>query len=183
MSAPAVGGPLNGHLSSDHQIRLSSPPETLQTKNQFPDAQQNAVAPSSPSPSEDHEDVLNGIDRRPDEFSSDASGEENVSEDAEFELQPVAHSPRHDGEDDHLSSGESSRAPKRKAPAEEDEFIKANPELYGLRRSVCFAELLKYLTLEDCIKLTRNIRLDLENSVKSYATIPSHLRQYFGLML
>ena len=78
---------------------------------------------------------------------SDASADDNASEDGDFDMQQSSPS-RHDDHDDleiiddtvpsptRASSSESSRPVKRKANVEEDEFIKANPELYGLRRSV-----------------------------------------------
>jgi len=68
--------------------------------------------------------------------SSDDDNAKNESEDAEFDIeespQPVAEHVQRS------SSIESRRPPKRKLPAEEDPHILANPELYGLRRSVCY---------------------------------------------
>lgn len=78
---------------------------------------------------------------------SEASPDDNASDDADFDMQQSSPS-HHDDHDDlevldegiptptRASSSESSRPAKRKANVEEDEFIKANPELYGLRRSV-----------------------------------------------
>lgn len=79
---------------------------------------------------------------------SDASADDNASDDGDFDMQQSSPS-RHEDQDDleviddvlptptRASSSDSSRPPKRKAKVDEDEYIKANPELYGLRRSVC----------------------------------------------
>lgn len=68
--------------------------------------------------------------------SSDDDGKDE-SEDADFDIeespQPVVERAQRS------SSVESRRPTKRKLPAEEDPHILANPELYGLRRSVCLA--------------------------------------------
>ena len=73
------------------------------------------------------------------EVHSESSGAEaqDASDDADFDMEdspaPVASSGRRD---DRSSSAESRRPPKRKLGVEDDEHILANPELYGLRRSV-----------------------------------------------
>lgn len=68
--------------------------------------------------------------------SEDASGEE----DADFS-EDMSPAEDMDGVTAHnassSSSEHSSRSRKRKASFDDDEYIKANPELYGLRRSVC----------------------------------------------
>lgn len=64
-----------------------------------------------------------------------------------------------------LSSSEGSRrSSKRKASFEEEDFMKRNPELYGLRRSVC---------------LLSDLGVILANSAKgSFATKPSSGKQF-----
>lgn len=73
------------------------------------------------------------------------SSDEDASHDPDFEMQesPASEPENHDDNNDEddlmptrASSTDSNRAGKRKAPAEEDDYIRANPELYGLRRSV-----------------------------------------------
>jgi chromodomain-helicase-DNA-binding protein 1 len=64
----------------------------------------------------------------------------NGSEDAEFDMDdsPVAATAANgrNGRNDRSTSHDSRRPPKRKVGHEIDEDIMANPELYGLRRSV-----------------------------------------------
>jgi chromodomain-helicase-DNA-binding protein 1 len=56
------------------------------------------------------------------------------SDDGDYEMDTTL--PDHNAEQsDHSDSSHSTRAPKRKAPVEEEEEIYNNPELYGLRRS------------------------------------------------
>ena len=71
---------------------------------------------------------------------ADSSAEEDneVSDDADFDAEdsPVAsHSDA--AQDERSESNDSHRAAKRKVGGGENEYIAANPELYGLRRSVC----------------------------------------------
>jgi len=74
--------------------------------------------------------------------SSDSSGSENNdgSDDADFDMEesPAA-APTHTARIDRSTSHDSRRPTKRKLGFEDDEHILANPELYGLRRSVCMA--------------------------------------------
>lgn len=69
------------------------------------------------------------------------SSDQDASHDADFEMQESAPSDQDDHDDlmptpTRASSTDSNRTAKRKAPVDEDDFIRANPELYGLRRSV-----------------------------------------------
>lgn len=63
----------------------------------------------------------------------DAPGEEDADFDEDTPLHDESEGMRHD----RSSSEESSRPPKRKADdVDDEEYMKQNPELYGLRRSV-----------------------------------------------
>jgi len=87
-----------------------------------PDADANG------SPTEKHEMEY--------ENASDSEND-NSSDDGDFDAAESPASPRSNGEDVRASSPESRPAPKRKAAhVIEDEFMRENPELYGLRRSV-----------------------------------------------
>lgn len=68
--------------------------------------------------------------------ASEQSSDDNASDDGDFDMEESLPSQNEDAAEDHASSTDSNQTSKRKAPVEEDEFIKANPELYGLRRSV-----------------------------------------------
>jgi chromodomain-helicase-DNA-binding protein 1 len=67
---------------------------------------------------------------------SEQSTPDNADEDGDFDMQESLPSQHDETAEDHASSTDSNRASKRKAPMGEDDYIKANPELYGLRRSV-----------------------------------------------
>lgn len=67
---------------------------------------------------------------------SDGSDEDNASDDGDFDMQPSPASHHEEAADDRASSSDSNRGSKRKAPVDDEDYIKANPELYGLRRSV-----------------------------------------------
>lgn len=101
------------------------------------EAQDNPPAISrSPSISQNDQDELNGVDEGHDVEGSDVPTPDNASEDADFDGQPSPQSQPDETMDDRPSSSDSNRAPKRKAAVVEDDFMRANPELYGLRRSV-----------------------------------------------
>ena len=108
-------------------------------------------ARNSPSPSptptghESSEDAEAELDvNGPGESSGD---EAQASDDADYDMEESAAASQSDeNRDDRSTSRESRRAPKRKAVAEEDEYIRENPELYGLRRSVCSLTLLKFFS-------------------------------------
>lgn len=89
-------------------------------------------AAASPSP---HQDTREDDDSDASPSSPDAQEE---SEDADFDMEDSpAPVPSSGGERDARSTSTESRRPaKRKAGVVEEEHILANPELYGLRRSV-----------------------------------------------
>ncbi|KAI1202343.1 CHD1-like protein [Nemania serpens] len=99
----------------------------------------DSASPSpSPSPSpashKSSDDAEAELDlNEPIESSDDQA---QASDDADYDIEESqAASQSEEHRDDRSTSRESRRAPKRKAPAEEDEYIRENPELYGLRRS------------------------------------------------
>lgn len=69
--------------------------------------------------------------------SSD-SDNDNASEDADFDVEESPAASHSDAaQDERSASNDSRQSSKRKVEAEEEDYIAANPELYGLRRSVC----------------------------------------------
>ncbi len=89
----------------------------------------------SPQPNDGTADLGGAADFEENTASSDNDG----SEDADFDMEEDGLTPQSEGAAplaDNSSSQGSRRGSKRKAAIEEDEYIKANPELYGLRRSV-----------------------------------------------
>lgn len=89
----------------------------------------------SPATSANHQPEFGAQDTEESESSAaDAQGE---SDDADFDMEESPAAPAPNGErHDRSSSVESRRPAKRKLGVKEDEYILANPELYGLRRSV-----------------------------------------------
>jgi chromodomain-helicase-DNA-binding protein 1 len=70
--------------------------------------------------------------------ASSESDNDNQSDDADFDMEGSPAASHSDGAQDERSASNSSRqSTKRKTTNDEEDYIKANPELYGLRRSVC----------------------------------------------
>ncbi|KAM5351698.1 hypothetical protein ACJ41O_004421 [Fusarium nematophilum] len=102
------------------------------------DAHNHTLDQPSPSPSDDANDANDASNMVHDDThmsESEQSSEDNASDDADFDMEESLPSQNDDAVEDRASSTDSNKASKRKAPIEEDEYIKANPELYGLRRS------------------------------------------------
>lgn len=71
--------------------------------------------------------------------SSDNDEPNNASEDADFDMEDSPAPSQSDAHHEETSTSNSSRrAPKRKVTADEEDYMRENPELYGLRRSVCY---------------------------------------------
>ncbi|KAL8733731.1 MAG: hypothetical protein Q9166_001924 [cf. Caloplaca sp. 2 TL-2023] len=123
LSPPPFHNSLNHVITSDSESDLS---EAIDAPN----------TASSSSPTQDGENGANDIYKADDSESShneDAIG----SDDAEYESEhspPPAVQPA--ACDTRSSSETSSRSGKRKASVDDDDFILADPELYGLRRSI-----------------------------------------------
>lgn len=68
--------------------------------------------------------------------ASSESDNDNQSDDADFDMEASPAASHSDGAQDERSASNSSRqSTKRKTTNDEEDYIKANPELYGLRRS------------------------------------------------
>jgi chromodomain-helicase-DNA-binding protein 1 len=128
---------MNGHPSPDQADNSSVASQRRRSDSDNSDVNNHPSGNRSPSLSGDANGARNGTDDDIDMDESDVPTPDNASEDADFDMKE---SPSSQHEDDVLqecaSSTDSSRAPKRKAAVVEDEFMRANPELYGLRRSV-----------------------------------------------
>jgi len=104
----------------------------------------------SPATSSNHQSEFGGQETD----ASDSSPEnQNGSDDADFDLEdspaPAATNP---SRDDRSTSIESRRPAKRKHGVESDHF-NANPELYGLRRSVCISDVCTHIYQANCTSL------------------------------
>ncbi|KAH0427281.1 chromo domain-containing protein 1 [Colletotrichum camelliae] len=138
MSSPLEPGPTNGFRSPQGGSPSPIVARGHQSDSDLSDVHDNAAVPVSSSPSPDPNDSTGYINGAPDFAESDSSGDDNnASDDADFDMDDDAASiVQSDGAGDaHSSSNDSQRPSKRKVAAREDEYIKANPELYGLRRS------------------------------------------------
>lgn len=134
-SPPSDASPVNGHASplADGENNIMDHGD--QTDSDLSDVQAAEAEPSSDTP-EAEEVTVKNLELQVGEPSD--SSEEDASADADFDMDDSPQSPQSDQEDDQPSESSSSRHPqKRKAPtAAEEDFMRDNPELYGLRRSV-----------------------------------------------
>lgn len=141
MSSPALGSPINGHVTEDDENDSHNPTQRFRSNS---DASNRSLTPSQqPSPVESFRGVSHGANKISDDDrmseSADSSADD-ASHDADYEVHNEPPSPKdHDAEPrGRASSSDSNQASKRKASVDEEEYIRANPELYGLRRSVCY---------------------------------------------
>jgi chromodomain-helicase-DNA-binding protein 1 len=122
-------------MTDADSIRPTLPPS--RSESDLSDLNDIPVADASPSsarhngpPSDD--DAIHDMATSELEEDEDAPGEEDGDFDAESPAAERANGMVHDGSS---SEGESRRG-KRKAEVDDEELMKLNPELYGLRRSV-----------------------------------------------
>ena len=137
-----MASPVNGHLSPDDADMSTIVAEPIRIDADVPDTVHSLADGQSPSPTSSTPeipiyDASGQVDGRKGPSQSDESSEHDAPGDADFDARESVPSPRDaDADVDRESSSDSIRPSKRKAPVSEDDFIKANPELYGLRRSV-----------------------------------------------
>lgn len=138
MSSPEVAGPTNGHSSQYEVISSMAAVESGQSDIDLPDARHSSAARSSPADSDlPVQETPDYADERLAYSQSDISEERHASQDADYDMhEAVASQPDDDDDQSRESTPNSNRPSKRKALVSEDDYIKANPELYGLRRSV-----------------------------------------------
>jgi hypothetical protein len=109
-----------------------------QSDSDLSDVQEPPPARPSSSPEPEPVELTGELADGQDFAESEDSSDGNASDDADFDMEDDVPSPQSEpaADDAESSSRDSSRAAKRKAATNEDAYIKANPELYGLRRSV-----------------------------------------------
>lgn len=139
MSGSPESGPANGHVSP---VATSVAVQLLDPEPSDSDLS-DVQAPDVASPSSDSANNLDSTahDGRADDFDGASSPSDNgASDDADFdEVVDSPASPRSDGPAERAASAsdDSRAAPKRKAGGGlEEDYMRENPELYGLRRSV-----------------------------------------------
>lgn len=141
MSASPVSSPANGHVSpvaNTVSVQLLDPEPSDSDLSDAPAA--DIESPSSNSPGDVDQA---GADARADDFDDpSSSSEEDAPNDGDFDdvaehASPGSHNGEIEAAASAASSDDSRTTSKRKAdPIDEDDFIRDNPELYGLRRSV-----------------------------------------------
>jgi chromodomain-helicase-DNA-binding protein 1 len=127
----------NGHSSDIDENHLRPSPQLARSESELSDLNDLPTNTNvSLTPQEDvdpsDDDAIHDMATSELDEDDDAEGEE----DAEFSEQSPAPEAVDGMRHDRLSSEDSLRPSKRKADVDDDEYMKQNPELYGLRRSV-----------------------------------------------
>lgn len=145
MSTSVEGGPLNGHLSPEPEYERDAHSEPAQSDSDLSDAHREPVDEPSPTPSNSVQNTSKYADGEVDlSASDDEPTPDNAFEDAEFDMEESPPSQHDDAVETRSSSSDSNRASKRKVSAAEDHYMRENPELYGLRRSVSIKSLAEF---------------------------------------
>ncbi len=133
---PTPSYPLsNGHSAPLENSPLINDDAPYDSESDLSDVAIHIVDEPSPAPSSNNQPEFGAQDS--DDSESSAAEPQDGSEDADFDMEDSpAPAPTTAERHDRSTSTESRRPAKRKM-ALEDEHILANPELYGLRRSVC----------------------------------------------
>lgn len=156
MSASPESSPVNGHASPTPESSVANGVASgHQSESDLSDVEPNYAGAASRSDSPDPEDEDDDDDDEApvvDDFEDEPSepSDNDASEDADFDDVQSDADADADGDADpdvvaadpeepeDSESGDSRHAPKRKASVvAEDDYMRSNPELYGLRRSVC----------------------------------------------
>lgn len=137
----------NGHHSPLDELDVDNVADNAQSESDLSEVNDTVVAQPLPSisayPHHSREGDKVDMDS-PDAAESSEDGIDNASDDADFDMEDSPAASQSDAaQDDRSASNESRPAAKRKVPiiVEEDEFMRTNPELYGLRRSVRWKKL------------------------------------------
>lgn len=131
---------VNGHMSPETGPDARIILDDRVSESDLSDMNDN-TAPAAFSSSPALDQSLQDVEPEPDSpagAESSDNDDNNASDDADFDMEDSPAPSQSDAPQDETSTSNSSRrAPKRKAGADEDDYIRENPELYGLRRSVC----------------------------------------------
>ncbi|KAI1077094.1 P-loop containing nucleoside triphosphate hydrolase protein [Whalleya microplaca] len=135
MSSSPEPSPVNGHVSPsaapDTRIIL----DDRVSESDLSDVNENAASPVRNGSSHDAE-LDQDFPDAAESSDDDNNNNNNASDDADFDMEDSPVPSQSDvPQDDRSTSNDSRRAPKRKVAADEDDYIRENPELYGLRRS------------------------------------------------
>lgn len=137
MSTSPDPGPVNGHTSPSPDERSTRIAEAAQSNSHLSDTQPSGADGASPGSADDAGSAEDEPEFVPEEDQDDASqsSEQDAPDDADFNGEDSPASAQSNDASDRPVTV--STAPKRKAAnILDDEYIRENPELYGLRRSV-----------------------------------------------
>jgi len=134
----------NGHISEADSARTKPSPHPTRSESELSDL--NDLPTASRAEAGDHPD--SDEDAMHDMATSELYDEEDAAgeEDADFEQETPPPEPSRGSRHDRSLSEESSRPGKRKSGADDEEYMKQNPELYGLRRSVRISDSIRSFT-------------------------------------
>lgn len=128
---------MNGHAQDNGDDRSETTPHRAGSESPLSDV--NELPTVSAAQSDDHpqqdpsdDDAIHDMATSELEEEDGDDDEQDANFDEETPPPEAANGMRHDGS----SSEEDVRSGKRKATVDDDQFMKQNPELYGLRRSV-----------------------------------------------
>ena len=119
----------NGHVSELDDDRLKPSPQPPRSESELSDLND---LPSAQYDEEDDAPADDDADDAIHDEDEDAPGEEDADFDQETPPPEAADGIRYD----RSSSDDSLRPGRRKTDIDDEEYMKQNPELYGLRRSV-----------------------------------------------
>ena len=126
----------NGHHSPIENTSIANDEAPYDSGSDLSEIREPPVVEASPSASStpNHQsDFGNGDAESSESSEEDDNGSQDGDSDVEESITETNH---RNTRIDRSSSHDSRRPTKRKIGIEDDEYIKANPELYGLRRSV-----------------------------------------------
>ena len=129
---------MNGHAESHEQVLSGSSPPRAGIESPLSDVNDlpNGSAPRAHDRADadaSEDDAIHDMATSELEEDDDDGDEKDADFDEETPPPESANGMRHD----RSSSEEDVRSGKRKSAVEDEDFMKQNPELYGLRRSVC----------------------------------------------
>jgi chromodomain-helicase-DNA-binding protein 1 len=128
---------VNGHLSPSLNTNITNDDAPYDSESDLSEIREPPVVDTSSSTSNSPREQSEFGHQDLESSESDGPDNDNGSDDADFDLEDSpAPAPTSSGRNDRSASHDSRRPTKRKLGLGDDEYILANPELYGLRRSV-----------------------------------------------
>lgn len=127
----------NGHMSPGDTEQATAPQQLPRSESELSDV--NDLVPTDPVMTDHHDAPESADDAMQDMATSQSDDDEDAagSEDADFDLESPPSPQSNDSRRNSVSSDASSHTRKRKLDVDDDQYMQENPELYGLRRSVC----------------------------------------------